>query len=302
MGVRANEKKLSLSIEHEGPMPARIRTDPTRLRQILINLVGNAIKFTPNGTVRVRSRLLSSPGARDARLQFEVTDTGVGMTPQQTAALFRPFTQADSSTARKFGGTGLGLTISKRLAQMLGGDITLTSTPGVGSTFAVTIDTGPLEGVPLIDFAFGPATASASPPEKAPAAGPQLAGIRVLVAEDGPDNQRLIQHLLAARGADVTVVDNGNAAFDEVMRAAGERPYAVVLMDMQMPELDGYGATSKLRAHGYRGAVIALTAHAMDSDRAKCLAAGCDDYSAKPIDRKRLIDLVGRYGARKAAA
>ena len=150
MRGRADRKGLSLSIESEGPLPETILTDPTRLRQILVNLVGNAVKFTETGQVRVVTRLLHADG-REPLLEFDVIDTGIGMTPAQFAVIFHPFTQADSSTNRQYGGTGLGLTISKRLATMLGGDITVTSESGAGSTFRLTIVTGPLAGVPLAE-------------------------------------------------------------------------------------------------------------------------------------------------------
>ncbi len=292
MRVRAESKGLPLTIEYGGAVPETIRTDPTRLRQILINLVGNAVKFTETGSVRLSSRLLpDSDGPR--RMQFDVTDTGIGMTEDQATRLFQPFTQADSSTSRKHGGTGLGLTISKRLAGMLGGNIKVESRLRKGSTFSVTVEIGSLEGVRLLE---NPEEAVRTP---ASAASPETdleLDCRVLLAEDGPDNQRLISFLLQKAGADVAVAENGEVASQRAI-AANEQgsPFDVILMDMQMPVLDGYAATRKLRKHGYTRPIIALTANAMDGDREKCHRAGCDDYATKPIDRKGLISLVSRY-------
>ena len=292
MQVRSKAKGLSLTFENDGPIPDAIRTDPTRLRQILINLMGNAIKFTEIGEVRLVTRLLD---ADEPALQFEVTDTGIGMSDKQLKKIFEPFVQADNSTTREFGGTGLGLAISKRLAEMLGGDIMVRSTPGKGSRFAVTVRTGPLDGVAMLDHLSlaelpnheidAPDT-NESPPLKC----------RLLFAEDGPDNQRLISVVLKKAGADVIVADNGQLAIDLIGVADAEgKPFDVILMDMQMPVLDGYEATRRLRAQGYTKPIIALTAHAMSTDRTKCLDAGCDDYTTKPINRKTLIETIARH-------
>ncbi|MEN6451525.1 MAG: ATP-binding protein [Thermoguttaceae bacterium] len=305
MRLRAEAKRLSLSVEFDGPIPETIHTDPVRLRQILINLIGNAVKFTEAGGVRVVARLRHA-AACPPLLQFDVIDTGIGMTPQQVGQLFEPFMQADTSTSRRFGGSGLGLTISKRLAELLGGDIRVESTPARGTTFSATINPGPLNDAPphlepsqAKPLADEPATCRRQPP-------PHLDG-RVLLVEDGPDNQRLIALILRTAGAEVTVAANGQEAIADVLAAAsadGNRPHAafdVILMDMQMPVLDGYAATAQLRSWGYRGPIIALTAHAMTQDRQKCLDAGCDDYLAKPIDRQKILDVVRHYMPRPAA-
>ena len=298
MRVRAQAKDIPLEIEFDGAIPERIRSDPTRLRQVLINLVGNAIKFTETGSVRVVARLVQKLG-KPSLLQVDVIDTGIGMTQKQLAKLFQPFTQADSSTTRKFGGTGLGLTISRRLAETLGGDISVSSTPGVGSTFSVSVETGSLDGVAMLDR---PTEAGSwhKPEPRAPAETEARLDCRILLAEDGPDNQRLIAFVLKKAGAQVTVAENGQIALDEALAArdAGD-PFDVILMDMQMPVMDGYDATAKLREAGHTGPIIALTAHAMSTDRDKCLAAGCDDYMAKPIHHKELISLVARHASRQ---
>jgi Amt family ammonium transporter len=229
-------------------------------------------------------------------MQFEVVDSGIGMTEKQVAKLFKPFQQADTSTTRKFGGTGLGLAISKRLAEALGGDITVQSTPGEGTTFTVTVGTGPLGSARMID---NPTEAQVSTaPDKGPTVPMVKLDCRVLLAEDGPDNQRLIAFLLKKAGAGVVVADNGQIAHDLALAARDEgASFDVILMDMQMPVMDGYEATSKLRDAGYTGPIIALTAHAMSTDRDRCLNSGCDDYAAKPIDRKKLISVVAEYAS-----
>ncbi len=293
MRVRAEAKGLPLTLEYRGAIPESIQSDALRIRQVLINLIGNAIKFTEEGRVRVCAhvvRRLDGP----TLLQIDVTDTGIGLTPAQAARLFTPFSQADSSTTRRFGGTGLGLTISKRLAEMLGGDITISSTPGKGSTFSVTFATGDLDQVRWLE---SPNEATLPTPRRQPQVDPAAIRLdcRVLLAEDGPDNRRLFKFLLEQSGAQVWVAENGLVACEEVL-AARDRgtPVDVVLMDMQMPELDGYEATRRLRAAGYTAPIIALTAHAMEGHEAECLAAGCDAYLAKPVDRAEFLSAVAR--------
>jgi PAS domain S-box-containing protein len=290
MRVRADAKQLPVSIEYVSDIPELIRTDPLRLRQILINLVGNAIKFTETGQIRLVVQLVRSP--RTPLLCVDVIDTGIGLTHEQQSRLFQPFSQADSSTTRKFGGTGLGLMISKRLAEMLGGDIMVTSALGKGSCFRVTFETGDLAGVKMIGAHRVSEGMIQTLPAK-PAAHPiKLAG-RILLAEDGPDNQRLISFILKKAGADVTVVANGQLACDEALAAmANGNPFDIILMDMQMPVLDGYDATRQLRSAGYSHPIVALTAHAMEGDDAKCLAAGCDEYLTKPIDRVKFLTVL----------
>ncbi len=298
MRVRAEEKKLTWQAEFDGPIPEKIRSDPTRLRQILINLVGNAIKFTETGGVRLVASFqpADEDTQRPARMRFDVIDTGIGLTAEQQARLFQPFSQADTSVTRKYGGTGLGLAISQRLARALGGDLTVRSTVGKGSTFSVTVGAGPLDGVRIIerpslgDFLSGHEDDTA---QTVRSSDKPLKGLRILLAEDGPDNQRLITFILKKAGALVCVAENGQIGLDKALAARDEkRPFDVILMDMQMPVMDGYTATSKLRAAGYEGTIIALTAHAMASDRQKCIDAGCDEFATKPIDRKKLIDLI----------
>ncbi len=294
----AQKKGLALQLEFDGTMPAAIVTDPTRARQILFNLLGNAIKFTAAGGVRVVARMLA-----DDVLQVQVIDTGIGISAEQMQRLFVPFSQADASTSRQFGGTGLGLALSRQLARQLGGDVTAASEPGRGSTFTVTIATGR----PARPTAATKATSSAGAARDAVAAEDArkpLADRRILVVDDAPDNRRLVTYVLHKAGADVVVTENGRAGVDAWQAAAaGACPFDLVIMDMQMPVLDGYAATRELRDRGFTGPVLALTANAMKSDLDRCVAAGCSDYATKPIDRRGLVNRVaGLLPAATAAA
>lgn len=324
MQVRADAKGLALSPQFVGLLPETIHTDACRLRQILINLLGNAIKFTDTGEVRLVVRASVRRGG-PCSLQFDVVDTGIGIAPEHQSRLFLPFFQAESSTCRRYGGTGLGLAISRRLAEMLGGEITVQSVPGKGSTFTLTIDAGLLDGARMLDandraslstagngspaLSDGnlvaedarddqrrfSATATANhSPDRASLAGPEAErNARILVAEDSLDMRRLVSVLLAAQGAAVVTADDGAQAVQKAWAAhhAGQ-PFDLILMDMQMPVVDGYDATRQLRCEGYSGRIVALTAHAMNGEREKCLEAGCDDYLSKPIDSARLSALV----------
>ncbi|MCX7427186.1 MAG: ATP-binding protein [Planctomycetia bacterium] len=298
--VRCEAKKLPLYVEYVGAIPETIQCDPTRLRQILVNLVGNAIKFTETGSVRLVARLIHRGDGLPC-LRFDVIDTGIGMGEGLVKRLFEPFTQADSSMARKFGGTGLGLAISMRLAMMMGGDIAVTSVPGKGSTFSLTVETGPLDGVAMLE---NPAEAAVDDRRKStPTANLDIMlHCRILLAEDGLDNQRLIALFLRKAGADVTVAENGRIAHDLALAAEREaNPFDLILMDMQMPVMDGYQATRRLREAGYAGPIIALTAHAMAGDDAKCRDAGCDEYLSKPIVRDKFLPVVAQYVAKQRA-
>ncbi|WP_339683257.1 response regulator [Gimesia maris] len=292
--VRAEAKGLKLEASYQFPLPAEIHSDPTRIRQILINLIGNAIKFTEVGTIRLDTSFLENPG-EEPQVQFTVIDQGIGMTEAQMSNLFRPFSQADSSTTRKYGGTGLGLTICKRLTDVLGGDISVTSKLNQGSQFSATVKTGNLEGVPLLqELQQNDNTQSAKPlPAQSEEQALSLKGKKILLAEDGPDNQKLISFILKKAGAEVTVAENGEAARQAAMRAMEiGLLYDVILMDMQMPILDGYGATRILREQGYSGPIISLTANAMEGDREKCISVGCNEHLTKPIDRRKLVNML----------
>jgi PAS domain S-box-containing protein len=295
----ANTKGVAVRVEYASAIPRSILSDPTRLKQILLNLAGNAVKFTERGSVTIRVAF----DAEEERLSFDVIDTGIGMTPEQRDAIgrFEAFSQADTSTTRKFGGTGLGLRICNTLAAMLGGGIVFTSEYGKGSTFTVTITTGAVNGNDSLSpeqakriseqHAVQPATSDAKSMSRH-----TLDGLRILLAEDGVDNQRLIEFHLRKAGADVTIAENGKIAVDIVSRADRDAMPHLILMDMQMPVLDGYAATQAIRRLGLTLPIVALTANAMAGDSEKCLNAGCSDYLTKPIDKTHLIATCVRYG------
>ena len=288
--VRAAEGKLEFEARTEGPLPATILSDGVRLTQILVNLVSNAIKFTDTGRVEVVASCEAAASA-DPQLVIRVIDTGIGIDEAHRARLFTSFTQGDESAARRHGGAGLGLVISRQLARMLGGDVTLEAHEGPGSTFCLRIPTGPLDGVPFVpDLQSAPE--SMGRVRRVAAAAIHLSG-SVLLADDSEDNQRLIATLLRKAGATVSIAENGRQAVQMALAArdAGS-PFGLILMDMQMPELDGVGATEELRAANYAGSIVALTAHAMSDHRARCLAAGCDAFLTKPVDRRRLFEVV----------
>jgi CheY-like chemotaxis protein len=302
---RAADKQLDFQAVCHGAIPERVETDPTRLRQVLINLLANAIKFTERGHVRLDLRMSHTTPDRP-RLEFEVSDTGIGMTEEHCQRVFEPFTQADPSTARRFGGTGLGLAISKRLVELLGGQISVSSQVGVGSVLRFWIETGLLDGVPMVHAPPRRMKGGRVPQPTAPAATPPREvgplSCRILLAEDGPDNQRFMQTVLSRAGAAVTLVENGRAAVEAALKAKRDgSPFEVILMDMQMPEMDGYEATRFLRAQGYQGRIVALTAHAMTGDRQRCLDVGCDDYATKPIQRHVLLETVAKNVATEPA-
>jgi PAS domain S-box-containing protein len=301
MRVRAVEKGLSLEARYEFPLPETIQSDPARVRQVLVNLIGNALKFTARGQVEIAVRCRRDKTGQ-ATLAFDVKDSGIGMTPEQVERLFQPFTQADSSVTRRYGGTGLGLTISQRLAEALGGSVTVESRPGEGSTFMFTLRTELPESIRMLNSLSEAAVQVSHQPQSSPSA-TKICG-RILLAEDGLDNQRLISLLLRNAGADVMVVENGQLAVEAALaeREASGKPFDVIFMDVQMPVLDGYDATRRLRALGYAGPIVALTANAMSEDCQRCLDAGCDDYLAKPFSRENLLDMVARHLRRTAAA
>jgi PAS domain S-box-containing protein len=279
MGVRASGKAIMLEAAIGEDVPEVIVCDPVRLRQILTNLVGNAIKFTELGSVVLRVML------RDGQICFEVEDTGIGMTEEQVTRLFGAFEQADSSTTRRFGGSGLGLRISQRLAWMMGGDLTVRSRPGEGSVFACTL--------PLAKARTCKADSTPDASGTHIASGGRLDGLRVLLAEDGPDNQRLIAFHLRRAGAEVEIAQNGVEAAGMLGWDGdcftGRPDFDLLVTDIQMPEMDGYDLARLLRRSGLTLPVVALTANAMSGDAQRCLDAGCDAYASKPIDRERLI-------------
>ncbi|MCB9876545.1 MAG: response regulator [Planctomycetes bacterium] len=284
----AAQKGLEVSLEVKGKLPPVVRTDPTRLRQVLGNLLGNAVKFTEHGFVRLEAEMCAPQ-----QLRLRVVDSGIGVTPEQQLRLFTPFAQADASTNRRFGGTGLGLALSRHLARQLGGDVRLVDSLGVGSTFELTLDTGDPDDAAREARADRERTAE-TPAVEAPQQNTHpLAGRRILVADDAADNGRLVSYVLGKAGAEVTVVGDGRQAVDRCLAGTdGDGAFDLVIMDMQMPVLDGYGATAQLRDRGFAPPILALTANALKSDLEQCLAVGCNDYATKPIDGRSLVRRV----------
>ena len=290
LNVRAEEKNTKLVTEFVGELPAQIDTDDVRLRQVITNLVGNAIKFTSEGEVKVSTRYLEpSEDNEQSMLEISISDSGIGMTEEQVAKIFKPFVQADSSVTRKFGGTGLGLTISKRIVKSLGGEIRVESSHGQGSTFIFTVETGDISNVDMIDVQEYNKTSKTKSKQKVGVA--KLPPGKILVVDDGQANRRLIKLILERAGCRVDEAENGQIGFEK----ATASHYDIVLMDMQMPVLDGYQATKKLRDHDYTKPIVALTANAMTGDQEKCAVAGCDDFLAKPVDIDKLLETVNGY-------
>lgn len=280
--ARAQEKGLQLNLEVQDRLPDSIRSDPARLRQIVTNLVGNAIKFTDQGGIRVVLHLSQAQGK--PVYHIDVIDNGIGIPEDKLEKIFNPFEQADTSVTRRFGGTGLGLSISRRFARALGGDIVASSELGKGSTFSVTIETGSLDHVRLLD----PEEILAE--EETSVAQGQIhwvfpPGRRVLVVDDGPENRELVTLVLEENGLQVDQAENGQAGLDKVLSGL----FDLVLMDMQMPVMDGYTATRRIRERGLKLPVFALTAHAMKGYEQEVVAAGCSGYLTKPIDIDHML-------------
>lgn len=255
-----------------------------RLRQILVNLVGNAIKFTQFGEIKIRSYGCKTKNGRNA-VCYEIADTGIGIPESQKEKVFEIFVQADGSMTRRFGGTGLGLALSKRLANEMGGDVTIIATQeGVGTTFQVLIEDKPQKR------SVGTANEKRIPSEHVSGV-EALKGLHILVVDDASDNQALIRLLLTKHGAIVESAENGLLGYKTALNGN----FDIVLMDIQMPVMDGYTATQKLREYGYRKPIIAITAHAMSEVRRKALRIGYTDHLTKPINATQLIDTILRY-------
>ena len=287
LGVKAREKGLSLSLSAEGSVPESISTDAGRLRQIVTNLVGNAIKFTEKGGVNVVIRLESS--VQPPMYVIDVIDTGVGMEQDAQEKIFSPFEQADKSVTRRFGGTGLGLSISKRFAEALGGEISVRSAPGQGSTFSVSLDPGPLDRVRMLDP--DELAAHGQNDELESGAAWNFPDTRVLVVDDGKQNRALVRLVMEEAGIEVEEADNGKIAVEK----ASEETFDLILMDINMPVMDGFTALGLLLGQGLQIPVLALTADVMDGFEDKVLAAGFSGYITKPIDFDVLLDTLGRH-------
>lgn len=284
---KAIQKDIELNLQIDSPIPETIISDPTRLRQIVTNLVGNAVKFTDTGGVTVH---LNSKGdlPTQGELEIIVEDTGSGMTPEQMARIFEPFVQADTSTTRKHGGTGLGLSIGKRLAEALGGTLSISSTVDVGTKFVFTFPVECLPETQILNPAAALAFASQNRNKEFQKI--DVSGSRVLVVDDCETNRKLISFLLQGAGGEVVLATNGQEAVQLLIEQ--QLSVDIVLMDMQMPVMDGYTASQRLRQHGYNQPIVALTANAMVGDEAKCRQVGCTHYLTKPIDLDSLLQMV----------
>ncbi|MGB7346994.1 MAG: response regulator [Pirellulaceae bacterium] len=278
--VRAEQKGITLGFEFDGPIPVTIQSDPSRLRQILTNLVGNAIKFTDKGGVKIVAKFNGS--VKHPQMLLQVVDTGIGMSKEAAVKIFDPFSQADASVTRRFGGTGLGLSISKRFVEALGGPLTVYSEEGVGSVFVAAINTGSLDGVEMIQ-----PTEADLESMFAETAAPmvRLPGLRVLLVDDAEENRDLMSLILEELGTQFVTAENGF----EAMELATSGDFDVILMDMNMPVMDGYTATAKLREQGYDKPIIALTAHAMAQAGQRCREVGCTGYLTKPVNFDDLL-------------
>jgi PAS domain S-box-containing protein len=281
LGLKAREKGIELSLRLDTQVPERVQSDPARIRQVVLNLLSNALKFTETGKVEVV--LACDAGT----YKVSVIDTGIGMDPRKVESMFDPFTQADASITRRFGGTGLGLAISRRLARALGGDLTGTSEQGVGTRMDFSFATGDLESVRLLDGSQLAATPGAA---RAQRRRWRIPPARVLVVDDGPENRELVSLVLAEQGLWVEEAGDGQAALEKLAAAS----FDLVLMDMQMPVMDGFTATRELRRRGASLPIVALTANAMKGAEAEVLEAGCTAYLSKPIDIDALAEQVAR--------
>jgi len=293
---QAERKGLALALEMTGEVPATIESDPFRLKQALVNLVSNAIKFTQTGRITIR---MSQDQPSD-QIVFDVIDTGIGLTDEQVQTIFEPFAQADGSTTRRYGGTGLGLSISRFIAEQLGGSICVTSAPKEGSTFRLRVSTGHHVSDSRV-FSFDQ-TAELSQSAPARDQCPSLNG-RILLVEDAEDSRRLFEHFLSEAGALVTTAANGRLGVEQIAHANDRRkPFDLILMDLQMPVMDGYQALAALLSTGCPTPIVALTAETQDGLQAKCAAAGFADFLPKPVLRQTLIATAAKWmGAKQAS-
>jgi signal transduction histidine kinase len=284
MSLKAGEKRIDFRFKTKTKIPSVICADPYRLRQILNNVIGNAIKFTERGHVEM------AVGFENETLRFTIQDTGVGITLAQEDRLFHPFSQADQSTTRKFGGTGLGLVLSRGLAEAMGGTVKLLEGDrGKGSTFQIDIHSRLVAGAKMI--AADEVTLLEEQPTDKNRSAQVLSGLKVLLIEDSPDNRMLIMLYLGKAGATVTPATNGAQGVELAM----SEKFDVILMDIQMPILDGHQSTRKLRSLGYEKPIVALTAHAMKEEREKSKQSGFTEFLTKPIQRQVLIEILTRY-------
>ena len=295
MEIRASERGLKLVVEYSSEIPKAIESDSKRLKQILINLVGNAIKFTTQGSVRIVVCFTESPAPSDVdgksrlgRLKFDIIDSGIGMTSEQQKRLFKPFSQGDSTITQQFGGTGLGLTISQRLAAMLDGEIGVDSAVNEGSTFTLTIATADVQELPPTQ----PTDPRELLPESIPITDLRI-DAHVLIVDDRRDIRFLSSRIVSLAGGRVTEAEDGVQAIETIKQASTQGvAFDIILLDMQMPNMDGYETATELRKLGFTNPIIALTADAMQGDMTRCINAGCNYHISKPINRHELLQLL----------
>ncbi len=286
MKAQADEKSIDFKIMANSDVPAHIHSDSHRLRQCLLNLINNALKFVNQGHVYLKVSLNKGNGKHS--IHFDIEDTGIGIPRDRQVAIFESFTQADGSTTRKYGGTGLGLAVTKQLVHLLGGELTLTSEPGKGSVFSFSVPTNvDIAGQPVLDRS----KAHHQEADELCEADTGMFSGSVLVAEDVKGNQILMKLMLAKLGIDVVITEDGNQALQKAL----SQSFDLILMDMQMPYMSGYEVTRALRQQGYKTPIVALTANAMKGDDLKCIDAGCDGYLTKPIDRRELPRVLAKY-------
>ena len=302
MKIEAKRKDLFLRASANCQLPANVETDPIRLKQLLTNLIGNALKFTESGGVSVSIGYSASDDPSSPTITLEVKDTGIGISEDSQQQIFAAFNQADNSITRRFGGTGLGLTISRRIVEALGGRLQVESVKGAGSTFEIILPVQVLDDVAMVDpgaiscvgddcTASGDLKITQQQESSLTSADSRLSGRHILLCEDGEINRELVELILSEAGVKVTTAINGQLGLQAFQRSPDQ--FDLVLMDMQMPVMDGYSAASKLREMGYRGPILALTAHAMQGDRQRCIDAGCNGYLTKPIDIAQLLLVIG---------
>ena len=280
----AKEKALTCTVNYQYPIPKIITSEPLRIKQILLNLCSNAVKFTNAGSIN----LAISCDTDNEKLSITITDTGIGMSTEQLERIFNAFTQADSSTTRKYGGTGLGLYLSKQLIEALDGNLSVKSELNKGSQFKITINTGSLRDC---EFLTENTITSTKKPESSRRLPTNTVTGKILLAEDSEDNQQLFSLYLSSMGAEVTLADNGKIAVDK----AQNNDYDLILMDVQMPVMGGLEAVEFLRAQGYQKPIVALTANAMTEDRQKCFNVGCDEFISKPVNREFFYNIVKKF-------
>ncbi len=289
----ASEKDLQLKYESLTPLPLKVLTDPLRFRKILVNIIGNAVKFTERGTVKVQVSMVPKTLQEDpgSYLHIDVTDSGRGISSDQFALLFQPFAIDEGTENQSLNGAGFGLSLARRLGEGLGGGVQLLrSEIGIGSTFRITID--PHVEINAIQSADPLLSEEGLLGEKPVLMDiGSLAGLKVLVVEDGEDNRLILSRLLKKAGAIVECVENG----EEAIRAVAKQTYDAILMDIQLPHMDGYTVTTHLRMKGCKTPIIALTAHTQIEDRVKAQRAGFDDFLSKPIDRDKLVNTLAHY-------